>query len=51
MSLNLYFGGEEQDPETQEVSAERTGTQKAGLKEDSLYSTPGQGKAPQRGSD
>lgn len=51
MSPNLYFGGEEQDPETQEVSAEWIGTQKAGLKEDSLYCTPGQGKAPQRGSD
>jgi len=49
MSLNLYIGGEEQDPETQKVSAEWKGTQKAGLKEDSLYSTPGQGKAPQRG--
>lgn len=51
MSLSFYFGGEEQDPETQEVSAGWIGTQKARLRRDSLYSTPGQGKAPQIGSD
>lgn len=51
MSLSLYFGEKEQGPDTQEVSAGWIGTQKAGLKGDNLYSTPGQGKAPQRGSD
>lgn len=44
MSLNLYFEGKEQDPETQEVSVGWIGTQKARLKGDSLYSTPAKGR-------